>query len=403
MKCRITKKQTHFIHDFGKMPIANNFLDKKDNFDKEFFFNLSISFSEDVSLLQLTENPNVNKMFHENYAFLSGTSSYMNYHFKQTADWLIKNKYLDTNKKNKIIEIGSNDGIFLKNFAEKKSRILAYGFEPSKNVFDLSKKKGVTGFNSFFSYKTAKQNINKIGNTDVVFAANAFCHIPNLNDVIKGISLILKDDGFLIYEDPYLGSMIKKTSYDQIYDEHIYIFSAIAVKKIFERFGFTLIDAIHLPTHGGSMRYVIKKSKSAKISHRLNEILNYEYKNNFEDVSTYKKFSKNCEILKKRFKSNLTRLKNSKKKIFGYGATSKSTTILNYCDIGTEFIDYILDTTPTKHWKYTPGKHIPVLPYDTFRNNYPDVFVLFAWNHAREIKLKEKKFSKIGKWITHLD
>ena len=342
-------------------------------------------------------------MFHENYAFMSDTSSFMNYHFKQTCDWLIKNKYLNKNTKNKIVEIGSNDGIFLKNFTNKSDKILAYGFEPSKNVFDLSKKKNILGFNSFFSYKTAKQNLKKIRNTDVIFAANAFCHIPNLNDVIKGINLILKDNGYLIFEDPYLGSMLNKTSYDQIYDEHIYIFSAIAVKKIFERFGFSLVDVIPLHTHGGSMRYIIKKKINAKISNRLNKLLNFEVKNNFEKVSTYKKFSTNCNILKKKFKSKLIKLKNDNKKIFGYGATSKSTTILNYCNIGTELIDYILDTTPTKHWKYSPGKHIPVLPYDIFKNNFPDVFVLFAWNHEKEIKSKEKKFSKIGKWITHLD
>ncbi len=197
--------------------------------------------------------------------------------------------------------------------------------------------------------------------------------------------------------------MLAKTSYDQIYDEHIYIFSATAVKKIFERFNFTLIDALPLKTHGGSMRYVVKKNKNARISDRLNKILKFEDQSNFEDIRTYKKFSRNCEILKKRFKSNLIKLKNNNKKIFGYGATSKSTTILNYCDVGFELIDYILDTTPTKHWKYTPGKHIPVLPYDLFKNNFPDIYVLFAWNHEKEIKLKEKKFNRLGKWITHLD
>ena len=151
------------------------------------------------------------------------------------------------------------------------------------------------------------------------------------------------------------------------------------------------------------MRYVLKKNKNVKISDRLNKILKFENQSNFEDIRTYKNFSRNCEILKKRFKSNLIKLKNNNKKIFGYGATSKSTTILNYCDIGFELIDYILDTTPTKHWKYTPGKHIPILPYDLFKNNFPDIYVLFAWNHEKEIKLKEKKFNRSGKWITHLD
>ncbi len=197
--CRILKKPMNFIHSFGKMPIANNFLAKEDDFNKEYFFNLGVSFSENVSLFQLTENPNVKKMFHDNYAFISGTSTFMDYHFQQTASWLIKNDYLNKNKKNKIVEIGSNDGIFLKNFNNKMDNIVAYGFEPSKNVYELSKKKGAKGFNSFFSYKTAKSYFKKIKNTDVVYAANAFCHIPNLKSVIDGINLILKDGGHLIF------------------------------------------------------------------------------------------------------------------------------------------------------------------------------------------------------------
>ena len=135
----------------------------------------------------------------------------------------------------------------------------------------------------------------------------------------------------------------------------------------------------------------------------LNKLLDYEKINRYDDVDTFIKFSKNCDKLKNRFKSNLIRLKNAGNKIFGYGATSKSTTILNYCDIGNDLIDYIVDTTPTKYWKFTPGKHIPVLPYHLFKENFPDYFVLFAWNHAKEIKKKENQFNKIGKWITHLD
>ena len=157
--CRISKKPLNFIHSFGKMPIANNFLDKEDKFNKEFFFNLGISFSEDISLLQLSENPKIEKMFHDNYAFISGTSTFMDYHFQQTANWLIKNNYLDKNKKNKIVEIGSNDGIFIKNFNNKTDNILAYGFEPSKNVYELSKKNGAKGFNSFFFLRDCKITI----------------------------------------------------------------------------------------------------------------------------------------------------------------------------------------------------------------------------------------------------
>ena len=401
-RCRISNSRLKNIMSFGKMPIANNFLSKESDFKNEFFFELGISFSEELSLLQLNENPSIKKMFHKNYAFFSSTSLFMEMHFKKTRDWLFQNKYLSKNKINYLIEIGSNDGIFLKNFLQDKC-IKHLGFEPSKNVFDIAKNKGINCINNFFDFNSASKCKSYFGRADVIYAANAFCHIPNINNIIKGIDLILKDDGFLIFEDPYLGDMLKNVSYDQIYDEHIFIFSIISVEKIFQRLNYTLIDVLPLSTHGGSMRYVVQKKPDAEQSSLFHYYKNLEIKKNFHKFSTYLKFKSDCEKLKHKFKKKLIELKDKKKKVFGYGATSKSTTILNYCDIDQDLISYIVDTTPTKYWKFSPGKHIPILPYDLFKNNFPDTYVLFAWNHASEIKSKEKKFSKDGTWITHLD
>ena len=401
--CRVVKEKLKHIMSFGKMPIANNFLSRTENFSKEEFFDLDISFSEKVSLLQLTKNPSINKMFHNNYAFFSSTSYFMEEHFKNTKDWIFKNNYLGTKKKkNFLIEIGSNDGIFLKNFL-KENTVKHLGFEPSKNVSDLARLKGVNSVNKFFNLDSAKTYQKNYGCADVIYAANAFCHMPNINNIIKGIDVILKDGGFLIFEDPYLGDLLEKVSYDQIYDEHIFIFSLISVEKIFQMHGYTLIDVLPLNTHGGSMRYVVQKKNNAKQSRNFFYYKNLEIKKNFHKFSTYLNFKSNCEKLKFKFKKKLLELKERKKKVFGYGATSKSTTILNYCDIGQDLISYIVDTTPTKYWKFSPGKHIPILPYHLFKKNFPDVYVLFAWNHEKEIKKKENYFSKKGKWITHLD
>ena len=225
--CRVTKEKLKNIMSFGRMPIANNFLAHTQDFSKEEFFNLGISFSEKISLVQLTENPSIKKMFHSNYAFFSSTSLFMEDHFKNTKDWMFKSNYLKKNKRNSfLIEIGSNDGIFLKNFLKENS-IKHLGFEPSKNVSDLARSKGINSVNNFFNFETAKKFQKIYGCADVVYAANAFCHMPNINNIIKGVDVILKDDGFLIFEDPYLGDMLKKVSYDQIYDEHIFIFSVI--------------------------------------------------------------------------------------------------------------------------------------------------------------------------------
>ena len=400
--CRISNDKLKKIMTFGKMPIANNFLSKNSDFNKEYFFELGISFCEKLCLLQLTNNPEKKKMFHENYAFFSSTSLYMANHFKNTMEWLFAKRYLQENKKkNFIVEIGSNDGIFLKNFLKNKY-IQHLGFEPSKNVFSIARSKGVNCVNEFFDKDAAIKYKKLFGMADVIFAANAFCHIPNMNNVLKAIDIILKDDGFLIFEDPYLGDVLNKVSYDQIYDEHIFIFSVISVEKIFQRIGYTLVDVLPLNTHGGSMRYIVKKSSNALKSSNLNYYKNLEIKNNYHKFNTYLNFKYNCEKLKIKFKTKLLELKDRKKKVYGYGATSKSTTILNYCDINQDLISYIIDTSPTKIWKFSPGKHIPILPYDLFKKNFPDVYVLFAWNHSTEIKNKEKEYSKKGKWITHL-
>jgi SAM-dependent methyltransferase len=400
-KCRLSKEKLKKIMSFGKMPIANNFLQKNDFSKNEFFYDMEVYFSEKLSLFQLGNHPPITKMFNKNYAFISGTSKFMDQHFKETKNWIIKEKYLDLRKKNKVIEIGCNDGIFLKNFLSN-DKVDVFGFEPSDNVAKIARNRGIKIYNKFFNFKNVNQHLNSVKNTDLIYAANAFCHIPNLIDIIKGIDLCLKENGYLIFEDPYLGSMLDKVSYDQIYDEHIFIFSILSVEKIFNLFNFTLVDAIPLETHGGSMRYVVKKQYKAKQSHRLVLLKDKELKNNLDDFSTYKKFKNNCELSKKRFRNNLLKIKNKKQKIFGYGATSKSTTILNYCEIGKDIIDYIVDTSPTKIWRYSPGMHIPILPYEIFKNNFPDIYVLFAWNHAKEIKNKEKLFSRKGKWITHL-
>jgi methylation protein EvaC len=237
------------------------------------------------------------------------------------------------------------------------------------------------------------------GPANIVYAANVFCHIPDINDLAESCSILLKDNGYLVFEDPYLGDVLQKVSYDQIYDEHVYLFNCTAVQDVFKTYGLELFDCKHLDTHGGSMRYYFKKSSSVQITSNLSEQIDIEDTMGIKNIETYKKFSENCEFSKSEFKKILESYKAENLKIVGYGATSKSTTILNYCNVGNDLIDFFVDTTPIKQNTYTPGKHIPVLPYSEFVP-HPEVAVLFAWNHKNEIMNKEKDYT--GKWITHL-
>ena len=396
MYCKITKKKIKPFMSFGKMPIANGFL-KKSQFKKEFFFNMEVGFSKEISLFQLNNHPAPKQMFNKNYPFFTSSSKGMVKHFKSYANW-IKKRY-KKNLKN-LIEIGSNDGTFLKNF--KNMGINLIGFEPSKNVCEISRKNGIKTINKFFNYKNVK-NLKKFKNkVNIMTAANAICHVPELISLIKGIDFLLEKKGLFIFEEPYLGAMYEKNSYDQIYDEHIFMFSASSINKIFKKYNFELIDVIPQKTHGGSMRYVIGRKNSFKVSKNVNKILRYEKNKNIDNIKGCKNFKKNCEISRKNLLTKLNFFKKRKYKIAGYAATSKSTTILNYCNIGINYIDYICDTTKEKIGKYSPGMHIPIVSMDHFKKNIPDRIFLFAWNHKKEILKKEKKLKNKKKWFAHI-
>jgi len=319
----------------------------------------------------------------------------MKNHFKNYADFIKKN-FLKSNSK--IIEVGSNDGTLLKNFLNDGNQVV--GFEPSKNVAQKAISENVPTINKFFNLENVKNLKGFIGNTDVICASNVICHVPNLDDLIKSVDVLLSQDGTFIFEEPYLGSMFKKTSYDQIYDEHIFVFSISAITKIFKLYDFQLIDVQPQVTHGGSMRYIIKRKNKGNSSPDLKKYLEKEKINKIDTMESSLIFKKNCEISKLKIIEKLKKLKMNDKKICGYAATSKSTTILNYCDIGSETIDFICDTTNEKIGKFSPGKHIPIVDMAHFYKNQPDFIYLFAWNHKEEILKKENKFK--GEWFSHV-
>jgi methylation protein EvaC len=396
MKCKFSGKKINPFMSFGKMPMANAFL-TKNQFKNEFFYNLEIGFSENYYLLQVNDHPSSKKIFNDNYPFYTSKSNYMINHFKTFADWIKKNYLKDSSK---VIEIGANDGTFLKNFREKN--IVHCGFEPSKKISQIAKSKGLNMISDFFNERNS-ENLNTFKkNTDVVFAANVICHIPDLNDLIKGIDNVLSRKGVFIFEEPYLGSMFKKNSYDQIYDAHVYIFSLLSVKEIFKKYDFDLIDAYPQITHGGSMRYVIARKKERPISKKINSMINNEIFLKMNSLKSCIDFKNNCEELRNKFIKKILFYKNQNKKICGYAASAKSTTVLNYCKISTEIVDFIADSTEEKVGKFSPGMHIPIKSIEYFRKNIPDVAILFSWNHKNEIFAKEKKFTQNSvKWVWH--
>lgn len=377
------------------MPIANGFLTKK-QFANEYFYDLAVGFCNKCKMVQLVNLVKRERMFNKNYAFYSSTSKFMAEHFREYANWVIEN-FLDKNKRPFVVELGSNDGIMLKHLARRKIKHL--GVEPSSNVANVARKQGINTISEFFEESLAKKILKKYGQADVILGANVICHIPYLNSLVRGVKILLKDDGVFIFEEPYLGDIINKTSYDQIYDEHAFYFSVLSLTNVFRRHGLAIVDVYPQSVHGGSMRYVVSKAGSRTKLHRVDRQIDLEKKNGLDKIAAFIKLAERIEDSKKSLKDLLFDLKRLGKRVVGYGATSKSTTVINFCGIKDE-IEYICDTTPAKIGKFSPGAHILIKPYEDFYGHYPDYALLFAWNHKKEILEKEGRFAKSGgKWI----
>ncbi|MBI1875649.1 MAG: class I SAM-dependent methyltransferase [Acidobacteria bacterium] len=395
--CRVCHAAITPFMTFGRMPLANGFL-TRDQIPSEYFFELAPACCARCGAFQLIEQPAPDRMFHDRYAFLSSSSRRMQAHFKAFADFVLR-WVLPGPADPFVVELGSNDGSLLRHFKEAGCRHL--GIEPSTNVAALARTQGLQTISEFFNDDLATRLRSEHGPADAVVAANTMCHIPDIHGVAAGISRLLAMDGVLIFEDPYLGDMVARTSYDQIYDEHVFMFSAASVACAFGQHGFDLIDVMPQATHGGSMRYVLARTGRYAMSPGVATLLETERRCGLHEPLTYDRFRRDCEASRSALRDLLNTLRREGKRVAGYGATSKSTTVINYCGIGPDDIEFIADTTPIKQGTLTPGAHIPVKPHEAFAAAPPDYALLFAWNHAEEIFEKEQAFkARGGRWIT---
>jgi methylation protein EvaC len=396
--CLICDRSVEPFLSFGKMPIANGFLTPEE-FSDEYFFELKVAFCEHCGMIQLAELVERERMFHENYAFFSSTSTRMAAHFQEFAEW-VKDKYLH-DADPFVVEMGSNDGIMLRHFAQAGIRHL--GIEPSANVAEVARARGIRTVCRFFDEELAQTILADDGPADAFLGANVMCHIPYIHSVFAGVKKLLKPGGILAFEDPYLGDIVEKTSYDQIYDEHAFYFCAGSISYLAERHGLELIDVLPQPVHGGSMRYVLSHAGAHRVNDSVNALRKKEEELGLDRPETYEQLRQNIERSRDELKSLLLDLKHRGKTVAGYAATSKSTTVTNYCGLATDLVEFISDTTPIKQGKYSPGAHIPIRPYQEFKAQYPDYALLFGWNHADEIMANEQAFKAAGgKWIVYV-
>ena len=386
----------HTFLDLGKHPMANNFL-TNDQIADEFTFNLKVQWDSETRLVSLVDFVPPENMFNDHYAYRSSLSQTMRNHFKSIAD----NINL-TYKPKTVLEIGSDDGVFLKHFDTTQ----AYAIEPCGNFCDMTNDMGYTTYNEFWTLELAEKLVKEIGTADVIYSANCMCHVQNLSDAFDGIRKMLTPVyGVFVFEDPSFFSMFERTSYDQIYDEHAHIFSVTSLSNILKQHGLSIFRVDKLTVHGGSNRiWACNSLSSAHPPQRsVTQALLGEQRRGVNFLHTYNTFATNVEQSKNDLLSLLTKLKNDNKKIVSYGATSKSTTVFNYCGIDANIISCIYDTTPEKQGKLLPGVHIPVLPYTENSLDGIDYAFLGAWNYESEIINKEKKYvDRGGKFISHV-
>ena len=381
--------------NLGFQPLANSYIEKKNINKKEKKFKLVVCFNPKNYLVSILNTVPKEKMFNKNYPYKSSESNTMKKSFADLAK-NIKKIY----KPRFVIEIGSNDGAFIKNFDKKN----VVGVEPCKNLADITKKNNYKTYCNYWNIELAKK-ITKKRKADLVYSANTLSHIKNFNEIFKAIQISLSERGILILEDPSLLECLKNVAYDQFYCEHIYVFSTISLKKILEKFGLEIFNIETTKTHGGSNRYLIKKKSNNiyKIHSNVQKQITKELKFGLDKFSTYNKFAIKVEQSKKKLIEIFKGFKKRNLKIIGYGATAKSCTVLNYCGIGKNYIEYFYDTTSYKINKYLPGSKILIKKYKKLERNNIDIVYLGAWNFKDEIFKKEKTFIKRGgKFITHV-
>jgi methylation protein EvaC len=348
--------------------------------------------------VQLMEEVPRERMFHRDYPYHSSGSSVMREHFEDTARLLLATEA--TGPDPFVVEIGCNDGVMLATVGAAGVRHL--GVDPSQGVADEARAKGVRVRTAFFEESTALGIAADEGRADVVYAANTLCHIPYLDSVFRGLDALLKPDGAFVFEDPYLGEIVERTSFDQIYDEHFYFFTARSVRNLARRHGFELVDVARLPVHGGEVRYTLARRGTRVPTPAVAELLAEEESRALADPATLERFAADVRRTREELVALLTELRGQGRRVVAYGATAKSATVANYCGIGPDLVSAVYDTTPAKQGRLTPGSHIPVHPSEAFGDPYPDYALLFAWNHAEEIMAKEREFrAGGGRWILY--
>ncbi|SDJ97531.1 methylation protein EvaC [Actinopolyspora mzabensis] len=396
--CRICGGKLHEFLDMGKQPSANGFIDPAETSD-EFQFRLALGTCVGCGMVQLVEEVPQERRYHENYRYHASGSVLHRRHFENEAGRLLGAELNGSDPF--IVEIGCNDGVLLSTVAEAGIRHL--GVDPSTNVVELARSRGVRAVTEFFDAGLGESLRDEHGHADVIFGANTICHIAHIDSLFRGVDALLAPSGVFVFEEPYLGTVLDHKAFDQIYDEHVFYFGVASVAAMAERFGFELVDVERTPLHGGEIRYTLARRGARSVRDSVGALLAEEQAAGITDPGTWRRFGLEIDNIREELTRLLRRLSSEGRRVVGYGAPGKTSTVTNYCGIDSDLLPFVCDSTRSKQGLLIPGSHIPVLPPEAFSNPYPDYALMFAWNHADEIMAKESEFTASGgHWIRYV-
>ena len=382
--CRFcsTPLRTSFC-DLGMSPLSNANLKPEQLNQMEPFYPLHAYVCDSCLLVQLESFETPDQIFNDQYAYFSSFSDSWLAHAKSYAESMTKR--FNLNEKSQVVEIASNDGYLLQYFVQKKIPVL--GIEPSGNVASAARDKGVQTMEAFFGKDTANALQSECKSADLLLGNNVLAHVPDLNDFVAGLKILLKPQGVITMEFPHLMQLMQKHQFDTIYHEHFSYFSLSTAEKVFAAHDLVLFDVEELSTHGGSLRVYARhaEDQSKPIADTVNTLKTQEMQAGLSQISGYLDFAEQVRETKRQLLEFLIGAKREGKRIVGYGAPAKGNTLLNYCGIRTDFIDYTVDRNPHKQGLFLPGTHIPVRHPDEIAKSKPDYIFILPWNLKNEI------------------
>lgn len=382
-KCRFCGQPLRFsLVDLGMSPLCESFLAPEQLNQMEPFYPLHVYVCEQCYLAQLEEYVSREHIFTE-YAYFSSYAVTWLQHAERYTDLMTERFGL--NDKSFVVEVASNDGYLLQYFVKKNIPVL--GIEPAKNVAKVAVDKGVPTLTEFFGVRFAEQLRGEGKGADLIAGNNVLAQVPDINDFVGGLKILLKPTGVITIEFPHLMRLMEENQFDTIYHEHFSYFSFIAAEKIFAAHGMTLFDVEELPTHGGSLRIYARHAENdaLPVTVRARALHEREVNAGFTNMEHYSAFGEQVKETKRKILEFLIQAKREGKSVAGYGAPGKGNTLLNYCGIRIDFIDYTVDRNPYKHGKFLPGTHIPIYPPEKIQETKPDYVFILPWNFKDEI------------------